>query len=462
MTDARSTLVSALRVPTYRKVFAAQVIALLGTGLATIALGLLAFDLAGAAAGEVLGTALAVKMIVYVTVSPLAGAHAARWPRTSALVALDLVRALAIGSIVFVTAVWQVYVLIAVVSACAAAFTPIFQATIPSVLPDSERYTAALSLSRLAYDLENLLSPLLAAALLMAVTIDALFAANTLAFLASAALVGAARLPERTHRTEHGGTSFGLREYAATPRLRALFCLSSVAALGGALAIVNTVVIVQGELGLAATSTALALGAFGAGSMLVALALPRLLRVLEDRSLMLAGPFVVALGAGLAVGVERFAWLLPTWFVLGVGVSLVQTPAARLLLRSSREDNRTALFAAQFALSHLGWLLAYVGAGWGGSLLGLPAVFMAASILSVLLGLAAVWIWRGGDATTLYHEHAAVEHEHLHVHGPHHQHLHDGSEGPEPHSHPHRHEPLRHEHEFVIDPHHLRWPNAAR
>ncbi len=35
----------------YRHLFAAQVIALLGTGLATVALGLLAYDLAGADAG---------------------------------------------------------------------------------------------------------------------------------------------------------------------------------------------------------------------------------------------------------------------------------------------------------------------------------------------------------------------------------------------------------------------------
>ncbi|MFC7614129.1 hypothetical protein ACFQV2_11805 [Actinokineospora soli] len=34
---------------TYRRLFTAQVIALLGTGLTTIALGLLAYDLAGGA-----------------------------------------------------------------------------------------------------------------------------------------------------------------------------------------------------------------------------------------------------------------------------------------------------------------------------------------------------------------------------------------------------------------------------
>jgi len=44
---------------TYRHLFLAQVVALIGTGLATVALGLLAFDLAGENAGAVLGTALA-------------------------------------------------------------------------------------------------------------------------------------------------------------------------------------------------------------------------------------------------------------------------------------------------------------------------------------------------------------------------------------------------------------------
>jgi len=51
---------------TYRHLFAAQIIALAGTGLMTIALALLAYEIAGANAGVVLGTALAIKMIAYV------------------------------------------------------------------------------------------------------------------------------------------------------------------------------------------------------------------------------------------------------------------------------------------------------------------------------------------------------------------------------------------------------------
>ncbi|MEQ8502003.1 MAG: MFS transporter, partial [Sneathiellaceae bacterium] len=62
----------------FRHLFAAQAVALFGTGLTTVALSLLAYDLAGGDAGAVLGTALALKMVAYVTIAPIAGAFAHR------------------------------------------------------------------------------------------------------------------------------------------------------------------------------------------------------------------------------------------------------------------------------------------------------------------------------------------------------------------------------------------------
>jgi hypothetical protein len=154
-----SQLFSVLVNRTYRHLFFAQVVALFGTGLMTVALALLAYDLAGADAGIVLGTALAIKMIVYVTLSPVAAGFAARFPRRGFLIFLDLVRATLALALPFVDAVWQIYVLIALLQSASAAFTPTFQATIPDILTDEDDYTNALSLSRLAYDLENLSEP---------------------------------------------------------------------------------------------------------------------------------------------------------------------------------------------------------------------------------------------------------------------------------------------------------------
>ena len=182
-------MLSTLRNPTFRHLFLAQIVALVGTGLATVALGLLAWQLAGDSAGAVLGTALAIKMVAYVTLAPLAAAVAERLPRRAFLVALDLIRAGVIACLPFVDQVWQIYVLIFFLQAASAGFTPAFQAVIPDVLKGEEDYTNALSLLRLAEDLEQLASPMIAAALLTIVSFPVLFVGTVLGFIASALLV---------------------------------------------------------------------------------------------------------------------------------------------------------------------------------------------------------------------------------------------------------------------------------
>jgi MFS family permease len=191
------------------------------------------------------------------------------------LVSLDLVRAGVALLLPFVTEVWQVYTLIFVLQSASAGFTPAFQATIPDVLPEEKDYTRALSLSRLAYDLESLVSPILAAALLSVVSFHSLFAGTAVGFLASAALVVSVVLPAARPSDAWGffdRTTRGLRIYLATPRLRGLLAVSVAVAASGAMVIVNTVVIVQGAYDLSQTATALALATYGGGSMTAALA----------------------------------------------------------------------------------------------------------------------------------------------------------------------------------------------
>jgi len=428
---------------TYRHLFAAQVIALIGTGLATVALGLLAFDLAGGGAGAVLGTALAIKMIAYVGVAPMASAFAERLPRRAMLVALDLVRAAVAVFLPFVTEIWQIYVLIFVLQSASAAFTPTFQATIPDVLPGEKDYTNALSLSRLAYDLESLLSPMLAAALLTVISFHSLFAGTVVGFLASAALVLTVVLPSPKPSAPRGiydRTTRGIRIYLATPRLRGLLAINLAVAGAGAVVFVNTVVYVQAIFGLEQSSTALALAAFGGGSMAAALALPRLLRHVADRTAMLSGAGLLVVGTLAVSLLPSFAWLLPLWLVLGLGYSIAQTPSGRLLRRSAHAEDRPAIFAAQFALSHACWLITYPLAGWAGASLGLP---LTATVLATLAGAAVVIgfvVWPAEDPDIVEHSHDDLPAGHPHL-------------APSFHG--------RHAHAFVIDDLHTGWPTRG-
>jgi H+ antiporter protein len=425
---------------TYRHLFLAQVIALIGTGLATVALGLLAYNLAGADAGAVLGTALAIKMIAYVGVAPIASAFAERLPRRAMLVGLDLVRAAVAVLLPFVTEIWQVYVLIFVLQSASAAFTPTFQATIPDVLPDEKDYTRALSLSRLAYDLESVASPLLAAALLTVISFNSLFAGTVIGFLASALLVVSIILPSpkpAAPRSIYDRTTRGMRIYLKTPRLRGLLALTFAVSAAGAMVIVNTVVLVQSSFGLDQQATAIALAAFGGGSMVAALALPRLLDRFADRPVMLvgAGLLVVTMLAGSLVG--GYGTLLALWFVIGIGYAATQTPTGRLIRRSSHPEDRPALFAAQFALSHATWLLSYPLAGWLGATAGMPVTFIAMAAIAACGVLAATQLWPQGDPVEVEHSHDDLPAGHPHLAG---------------HAH-------RHVHAFVIDAEHANWPS---
>ena len=390
MTARRSPLANAC----YRRLFGAQVIALVGTGLTTVALTLLAYDLAEENAGAVIGIALALKMVVYVFGAPVITALATRVPRRGLLVTLDLLRAGSVVAMPFVTEVWQVYLLIVVINACSAGFTPTFQATIPDVLEDEPAYTRALSLSRLAYELEALASPALAVALLTVLPYDGLFAANGLAFLCSAALVVSVTLPARRPASVTDSwwarLTFGTRRYLATPRLRGLLALNLAVAAASATVIVNTVVYVRDEFGRDAGDVAWAFGASGAGAMAAALLLPHLLRHVSDRSAMLTGGLLLAVGLALAALLDDFAGLLGVWLALGVGLSLVQTPSGLLVRRSGSAQERPALFAAQFSLSHACWLVTYPIAGVVGSTLGLAATaWLLAAVAAIAVALAA-------------------------------------------------------------------------
>ncbi|MFF0474939.1 MFS transporter [Streptomyces sp. NPDC004284] len=444
-------MLSALRNRTYRHLFTAQVVALAGTGLATVALSLLAYDLAGANASAVLGTALAVKMVAYVGMAPVISAVADRVPRRALLVTMDLVRVGVALVLPFVTQVWQVYALVFLLQAASAAFTPTFQATIPEVLPDERDYTEALSLSRLAYDLESLASPALAALLLSVVSYNWLFTGTAAGFLASGLLVLSVVLP-RPRPVERGGgvyakAAFGTRLFLATPRLRALLALDLVVAAAGAMVIVNTVVLVRDTLGRSTGAVSVALGAYGAGSMIVALALPRVLDRVDDRRLMLPAAFVLPgvlglLTIGLAVAPGAWSWpaLLAAWLVIGAATSAVLTPGGRLLRRSAGSADLPAAFAAQFSLSHGCWLITYPLSGWLAAQAGLEASAAVLTGLALLAALAAARLWPRTDPTELEHTHPELPADHPHL---------TGTGG-------------HHSHDFHIDELHRHWPTAPR
>lgn len=430
-----------LKNHTYRNLFLAQVIALMGTGLITIALALLAYDLAKEQAAQVLGIALAIKMIAYITVAPIASAFAERLPRKTVLITLDLIRAATALCLPFVTDIWQIYILIFILQSASAGFTPTFQAMIPDVLPEEKDYTKALSLSRLAYDLENIISPILAGLLLTIISYNNLFLGTVVGFVGSACFVMRTQLPPVKMPPFKGifnRVTQGAKIYLHTPRLKALLALNLAIASASAMVIVNTVIIVQSDFKLSEYATTWAFGAFGCGSMLAAFMLPKMLEKIADKKVMITGATVLSLCLSAGYLVQNYACLVALWFLMGIGYSIAQTPTGRLIRKSAQPEDRAALFAAQFTFSHACWLLTYPLTGWLSSNIGTSLTFIAMACISVAAVITAYLLWPKNDsaAVTHTHENLSGDHEHLQL----------------------KDELGQHSHDYIIDEHHQRWP----
>lgn len=114
------------------------------------------------------------------------------------------------------------------------------------------------------------------------------------------------------------------------------------------------------------------------------------------------------------------------------------TPGGRLLRQSSGNEDRPALFAAQFALSHVCWLIAYPLAGQIGAGFGFGAAFGVSAALAALGTIGALLIWPAADREVIEHDHSDLPADHPHL-------VKDHADGMAAHS-------------FVIDDLHPRWP----
>lgn len=390
----------------YRLLLSAQVIALFGTGLTTVALGLVAYELAGPRAGVVLGTALIIKMVMYVFIAPLAAAYVDKVPRRMFLVLLDVVRAAMVLALPFITDIWHIYVLIGLLQAASAAFTPTFQAVIPDIVPDQDDYTRALSASQVAYTMESLLSPVLAAIALSFLTFNWLFLGTSIGFVASAAFVLSTRIPNAQpspHTRAWTRASAGIRRFINTPRLRGVMALNLVVASAGSMVIVNTVNFVRDQLAGSQADVAWMLAASGGGTLLVALVLPQLLKRTDDRAVMITGAAVLVVGTLAAVtlsatGLVAIATTAVVWVLIGGGMALIITPTGRVLRGSVEPNGVPEVFAAQFSLSHLAWLITYPIAGWLGTMAGFTVTWSILAVLAAAGTVAALYLWPRHDA----------------------------------------------------------------
>ena len=388
----------------YYRLYLAYVIGLFASGIAVVALALVAYGLAGEDSPAVLGTALSLKMLAYIFAAPVSAALTERLPRKPLLITLDLIRAGSLVFLPFVGSVWQIYVLVFVASLASASFVLVYQSVVPYLLGSSEDYTLSLTRSRVASEVESSMSPLMAAGLLLILAPGGIFIVAAIGFLCSAVLVSSTDLPRS--RASHATGLWekvlrGPKLFLERPELRGLLALDVAVAVATAMVMVNTVTLVQGVHDLDRRAVAFAFAAFGIGSIAGALILPRFLRRLPERVPMLAGSTLLT--AGLLVGtlLRTFPGLLCLWFLIGLGVSLTLTPALYMIRRISTPSDLQTLLAAQFSISSVLLVAAYSAAGWVAVLIDPWVAFLVFGTIAACVSFLAAKFWPPEDDSGL-------------------------------------------------------------
>lgn len=394
--------------------FAAQVISLLGSGATTVALALLAYEMAGeGSATAVLGTALMLRIVAFLIFSQPAGMLADRIPRKRILIAADFSRAALLCVLPLVTETWHIYALVFAINATTAFFTPAYESSLPAIV-GQKHLVRALALSRVAVDVEAVAAPAAAALIVGLLGPRWVFPFDAFTYVLSGVLVLGAAVPfapvERVTRAFFADLTHGVRAILREPSLRRAIMLSFVEALAGACAIVGTVAYVRDTLDLGESLVGWTMGAVGIGSSMTALVVSRwtsrkegaaegpALHIVRHRWaarllwLGACGLCVAVLPGALAPPIAAFIAL---WVINGAGQALIAIPSSVLLAEHTSEEERGRVYAAHFALTHAWWLIAYPAVGHAAAAWGPAYTFTGAGIAGIAVTLVAAVATRG-------------------------------------------------------------------
>lgn len=350
--------------PVFQKLFWAHVVSLLGTGVSSIALGLLAHELVGASASAVLGYTLTIRIVVIVLFSPWAGHISERYGARTVMIWSDLLRIGIVVAFFFVDAVWQIYILAIFLNLGSALFTPIYKAVIPGVVSE-KAYPKALAFGSVAYDVSSIVGPAIAGVLIATIGFRGSFLVDAGTFLVSAFLVIVLpRAAIDSVRTSTTRTSpwHGIGAMFKRSALRQSLLLAVQVSVAGAFVLVATVDFVKNDLALPDRYYAWTMTVYGIGSVIGALgyswASPRVRKVLVS----LGAPVMMSSLAFVA-WTQSFNSLLIAWALIGAVQSLLGVRGSELLAANAEKGERSHIFAAHFALSHAGWGITYPLAG---------------------------------------------------------------------------------------------------
>jgi MFS family permease len=349
-----------------RRFFAAHAQSCLGSGLAHVALPLLAFDKTGSP--WAVTAVLVADLLPAIVLGPLLGTLVDRLGWRVCAIAADAMRAVAFGLLACLASLPAMIAATAIAGIGSALFAPAALTGLGRLAP-GDRRPAALGLFGACDDLGMTAGPALAALVLSGLAAPVLLGANAITFALSALLIAGIRSGAQAPAAEPpaivssllADARAGLRELSGRPEVRTLLASSTAAVLCVGVTNVGEVVLAREVLHLGGSGLALLVAAAGLGTVLGSLA-ARASDIWEWRRAYTTGLACMAadlLLCALAPGL----WILVPVFVLGGfgnGFALVHD---RLLLAEAVPDAlHGRVFGLQKTMTSLAFAASFAGA----------------------------------------------------------------------------------------------------
>lgn len=362
----RAPALEALRSPDFALLWSAQVISGFGDRITTVALAWVTWILTESALSTVLAVVIA--SLPHAIFGFFGGAVADAVGHRRAMIATDLLRAVAIGCIpVTLSAggpLWVVYGLVLAASLCATVFNPARLAIVPDLVPPS-RLGASNSLVYASDRVVEIVG-VLVAGVLVAVLGAAAFYIDALTFAVSALLVRFIATPDRATRGLAWSRLFseaaeGVGFIRENVVLRTNTVFSLLAQLS--LPVMNglTPVLVFREYGLGASDFAATEAAIAAGAVAMGIVYP-VVTSGRRKGRVIVGGFAAYGAIVLAIAASPgFAATLVFFVLVGVTNVLFFISNVTLSQEMTPPALRARVFGSRTALLHLTWLPMILG-----------------------------------------------------------------------------------------------------
>ena len=387
-----------LKIPGFRKLWLAQVVSILGDFLAIFGvINLITFKWHGT---PLQVTNVMIAYIIPITiVGPLAGVFVDRWNVKRTMIASDLIRAVLILGLVFVTRLEHIYVIFLGVSAVSSFFGPAQSVTVRTLVPTNGLLSANAMMSQAFYTM-RIIAPAAAGLLVYWLGENSCFYLDTISFFFSAAMLSTIVVMRVMSAKGAGEKTVGslLKDYTAGSRfilthpaisfvmiamMTAMFVLSCFSPLIS--------VYVRDQLHAGTRSFGLISAMIGVGLIVGTQTVNAVAKGFSKKHVALSGLFGLAFATFVLALFKTSLLAGVSMFGIGFAIAFIVVPTQTLMQTETPHEMLGRVSSSFMAVFSLSQLLGLVLSGSLADWIGVRRLFLFSAVLLVLLSAVGYW-----------------------------------------------------------------------